>query len=86
MSRQIHWSVLQRLTGWVIPQKVAVFPVQRWPNRPLHKPTATVRASIALQNRLNAGGAKRAFEAADAGFERLGWQRCVAVFAGGAEF
>jgi hypothetical protein len=60
--------VLQRFAGWVIPQKVAVFPVLRWPNRPLHKPTATVRAGIALQNRLDAGNAKRAFEAADTGF------------------
>jgi hypothetical protein len=61
--------VLQRFAGWVIPQKVAIFPIQRWPNRPLHKPTAAVGAGIRFQNRLNAGRAKRAFEAADAGFE-----------------
>ncbi len=61
--------MLQRFAGGVIPQKVAVFPVFGWPNRPLHKPTTTVGAGIALQNRLNAGRAKRAFEAADAGFE-----------------
>jgi hypothetical protein len=78
--------VLQGAAGWIIPQKVAVFPVLRRPNRPLHKPTAAVGASIALQNRLNAGGAKRAFEAADAGFEGIRWQRYIAVFAVGAEF
>jgi hypothetical protein len=61
--------MLQRFTSWVIPQEVAVFPVLSWPNRPLHKPTTAVRAGIALQNRLNATSAKRAFEAADAGFE-----------------
>jgi hypothetical protein len=69
ISRQIHRPVLQRLAGWVVPQKVAVFPVFGRPNRPLHKPTAAVWAGIALQNRLNAGGAKRAFVTADAGFE-----------------
>jgi hypothetical protein len=61
--------VLQRFAGGVIPQKITVFPVFGWPNRPLHKPTTAVRAGIALQNRLNATSAKRAFEAADAGFE-----------------
>ena len=58
--------MLQRLAGWVITQKVAVFPVLGWPNRPLHKPAATVWAGIAHQNRLNAGDAERAFVAADA--------------------
>lgn len=61
--------MLQRFAGWVIPQKVAVFPVFGRTNRPLHKPTAAVWASIALQNRFNAGRAKRAFVAANAGVQ-----------------
>ena len=60
--------MLQRAAGGVVPQEVAVFPVLKWPNRPLHKTATAVGAGIALQNRLNASGAKRAFVAADAGF------------------
>ena len=64
---------------------IVAFPVPRWPDWPGDKAAAAVRADV-IQDGLDAGGAERALVAADARFERSGWQRLVAILTGWSQF
>src|ERR1700758_2841327 len=74
----IDRTVLHPGSGRVLAEIVAVVPVGRRPDRPGREAAAAIGADIA-QHRLDTVGAEGALVAADAGLERGGRQRLVAV-------
>lgn len=85
MGHWINWPVLDSHTGRVLAQEVVPFPIVRGSDWSRSKTTAAIRTDIA-QYVIDTRRAKSAFVAADACCERVGWQRCVAMFARRSEF
>ena len=85
MSRRIDRPVLHLGTRWVLAEEIVPFPIPRRPDGAWDKTAAAIRTDVA-QNAIDAGRAKRALIRADARFDRVRWQRLVAVFASGSEF
>jgi hypothetical protein len=71
------------LRGRVFLQKIVASPVPLRPYRPRREASTAVRAYI-VENVLDALFAKGAFESADHRIHGIGWQRLIAVFAGGS--
>ena len=72
-------------TRRVLAKKVVAFPVPYRSDRSRHKAAPAVRADV-FQDVIDTRGAKRTLISADARFERVGWQRLIAVFAGRTKF
>src|SRR5262245_23533072 len=69
----------------ILAEVVVALPVRLRPDRARREAAAAVGADVP-DYVIDAIGAERAFVGADARLERVGRQRLVAVFAGGAEF
>src|SRR5262249_9663547 len=82
---RVDRPVLHPGSGRVLAEIVAAVPVVRRPDRAGRKAAAAIGADIA-QHRIDAVGAEGALVAADAGLERGGRQRLVAVLAAWTEF
>ena len=80
MDRRVDSPVLDRATGGNRPEKIAVLPVARRPDRPADETTPTIRADVA-EDGFHARRAKGAFEAADPRVDGFGRQRAIAVLA-----
>lgn len=81
----VQWSVSHFRARGVSTKEVIAFPVFRWSDWPWHETTTTVGAGIE-QNGIDARGAKRAFIRTNTRFERVGWQRRIAMLASWSEF
>jgi len=80
----IHGTVPNRGARRVFAQIIIAIPIFRWSNRSRREAAAAVRADF-IDDRVDAGGAKRALVGANARFERIGRQQLVAIFAGRSE-
>lgn len=84
MDERIDRFVLRNLPSRNCTQIVIILPISRRTNRPWSEAATTIRTYVS-DYIVNASGAKGALECADTRFDRIGWERLVAVFARGAE-
>src|SRR5262245_12101846 len=81
----IHRPVPNLRASWVFAQKIFPLPILRRPDRARNESATAIRANI-MQDRFNAGGAERAFIAADSRFKRFGRKGSVAVLTSRSQF
>ena len=85
MRRHINRTMLDLLARRILAKKVVTLPVCRRPDGPGSKAPAAIRTNV-TQHAVDAGGAERAFIAANACLKRVRGQRRVAVLTAWSQF